>query len=99
MIGNALAMIVLLAAAFFAAVICLATDSGLRARSMQVSAAAAILIGSVMYGYGYAVCQGLNMTSLLRALLALCRMFGGINDLAAIETAPLMKYPAAQAVF
>lgn len=99
MIGSELAAIVLVAACFCAAVLCLAADTKLRARSMQIAAASAVVIGSVMYGYGYAVCQGLTVTSLFRALLALCRMFGGVNDMGAIQEAPLLRYSAAQAIF
>lgn len=49
------------------------------------------LIGSILYGYGYAWCYGLNAVSILRALLALCRMFTGSSDLASVKDAPLMK--------
>lgn len=99
MTGEPVAMIVLLASFFIAAVLCLATDTRLRAASMRFAAAAAIVIGCLAYGYGYAACQGLSATSLIRAMLALCRMFGGVNDLGNIQDAPLMKLPAVLTVF
>ena len=99
MTADAIALIVLVGASFLAAVLCLATDTRLRAGSMRVAACAAIVIGCLSYGYGYAACQGLNLTSLFRALLALCRMFGGVNDLASIQSAPLLQHPAALTIF
>ena len=99
MTTEIIGLIVLVAACFFAAVLCLAADTRLRARSMRVAAGAAIAVGCLMYGYGYAACQGLSLTSLFRALLALCRMFGGVNDLGSIQAAPLLQVPAVMAVF
>lgn len=99
MTGEPIAMILLLGALFIAAVLCLAADTRLRATTMRIAATAAITIGCFVYGYGYAVCRGLNLTSLMRAMLALCRMFGGVNDLGNIQDAPLMQEPAAMAIF
>ncbi len=99
MTAEPMAMIVILAAFFIAAVLCLATDTRLRAGSMRFAATAAIVIGCLAYGYGYATCQGMSLTSLVRAMLALCRMFGGVNDLGSIQEAPLMKQGAVLAVF
>ena len=99
MTTEIIGLIVLVAACFFAAVLCLAADTRLRARSMRVAAGAAIAVGCLMYGYGYAACQGLSLSSLFRALLALCRMFGGVNDLGSIQAAPLLQVPAVMAVF
>ena len=94
-----MALIVLVGACFFAAVLFLATDSRLRAWTMKWAAVIAITVGCLVYGYGYAVCTGLNPTALFRALLALCRMFGGVNDLASVQSAPLLREPALLAVF
>lgn len=92
-------MIVLLAALFVAAVLNLAVDSAFRRNFMRFALIAAGVIGAVFYGYGYAWCMGLTPVSFIRALMALCRMFGGINDLASIQAAPLFQHPAALTVF
>ena len=96
---RAFVLILLVAACFVAAVLFLVSGSRVRDTSMRYAAAAAAVIGSVLYGYGYAACFGLSLTSLFRALFALCRMFGGVNDLASIEAAPLMKNPVVLTVF
>ena len=96
---RALVMIPALAACFFAAVLNLAADSRFRRILMRAAAIGAVAIGAVLYGYGYAYCMGLGFTSFIRALLALCRMFGGVNDLASVQDAPLFRIPAVQAVF
>ena len=96
---TSIAMILLVAASFVAAVLFLVSGSRVRDASMRFAAAAAAIIGSVLYGYGYATCYGLNFISLVRALLALCRMFGGVNDLSSIESAPLLSYPAVRMIF
>ena len=96
---SAAAMMILVAACFAAAVLNLALDSRFRKLVMRIAILFAVAVGTVFYGYGYAWCMGLHVTSLLRALLALCRMFGGVNDLSSIQAAPLLQYPAAVAVF
>ena len=92
-------MIAALLLCFIAAVLNLALESRFRLRMTRAALVLALLIGTFFYGYGYAWCMGFSLTSLLRALLALCRMFGGINDLASVEAAPLFRYPAAITVF
>lgn len=96
---SAILMIFAVAACFVAAVLNLALDTAFRKRLMRGAIIAAAVIGSVFYGYGYAWCMGLSLTSLIRALLALCRMFGGVNDLSSIQSAPLLQYPWALTVF
>lgn len=96
---SALVMIVAVSACFIAAVLNLALDSGFRRRVTRAALVCAAVIGAVFYGYGYAWCMGLNLTALIRALLALCRMFGGVNDLGSIQSAPLLRHPAALTVF
>ena len=96
---KALTMIVLLAACFFAAVLNLAADGNLRRRITGMAAAGAVCVGAVMYGYGYAWVMGLSPVSLVRALLALCRMFGGVNDLGSVQAAPLFSSQIVLTVF
>ncbi len=48
-------------------------------------------IGSVLYGYGFVWTLGFTPLALFRALLAVSRMFAGINDLGAIQEAPWFR--------
>ena len=92
-------MILLISACFLAAVLNLALESRFRTLSMRVAATGAVVIGTVLYGYGYSQTLGLSLVAFLRALLAVCRMFGGINDLASIQDAPLFESPAVISIF
>lgn len=96
---SSIAMILSLAVCFIAAVLNLAVDSPFRRKTMRVFLILAMLIGAFFYGYGYGWCMGWGVTSLIRALLALCRMLGGINDLASVQAAPLFRSPIALAIF
>ena len=77
----------------------LMTACGLSPRMTRAALVTAALLGAFFYGYGYAWCEGLHVYSLIKALLALCRMFGGANDLGAVQAAPLFRYSAAISVF
>ena len=99
MMIPSIAMILAVAVCFVAAVLNLAVDSGFRKKTTRAAIVLAMLIGAVFYGYGYAWCMGFSLISLIRALMALCRMFGGINDLASVQAAPIFQYPAAVTVF
>lgn len=92
-------MIAALPICFVAAVLNLALETRFRQRVTRAALILALLIGAFFYGYGYAQCVGLSLTSLIRALLALCRMFGGVNDLGSVQSAPIFRYPAALTVF
>ncbi len=96
---SSIAMILTLAALFAAAILNLAVDSAFRRQLNRYALIAAMVIGSVFYGHGYAWCYGFNPASLIRAMMALCRMFAGINDLGSVQAAPLFQYPAAMAFF
>ena len=92
-------MILIVAACFVADVLNLAIDSRFRRRLTRFTLVTAGIIGSVFYGYGYGWTLGLSIPSVIRALMALCRMFGGINDLASIQAAPIFQLPVALSVF
>ncbi|MBQ6399351.1 MAG: hypothetical protein IJI21_04450 [Clostridia bacterium] len=96
---NSLIMVAALLICFTAAVLNLAMESRFRQTVTRFAIIGAVCIGSVFYGSGYAHTQGLHLTSLLRALLALCRMFGGVNDLSAVQAAPVFQLPGAMTVF
>ena len=94
-----LAEILLLALGFVAAMLFLASEGRFRKVFTRTATGIAMVVGIALYGYGYAYCKGFNVISLLRALMALCRMFVGVNDLASIQDAPLMQHPAVLTVF
>ncbi len=96
---HSILMIALLAACFFAMALSLALEIQTRNRVMRIAAVITGVIGTVLYGYGYAWCYGINAVSMLRALLALCRMFTGGSDLSAIQSAPLFQNGLVLALF
>ncbi len=96
---QTVSMILILAAGFMAVALSLVTEDKTRLRLIGIAGGVAFGIGIFFYGYGYAACFGVSFVSVVRALLALCRMLGGANDLSSIKDAPLMQYPAALAVF
>ena len=99
MITSSVTMIAAILICFIAAMLNLAVESRVRMRMTRAALVTAALLGAFFYGYGYAWCEGLHVYSLIKALLALCRMFGGANDLGAVQAAPLFRYPAAISVF
>lgn len=96
---NALVMVLCLSVLFILTLITLALPEK---RRRSVSGAAALVVaavGIIFYGSGYAA-QNLPFgAALLRALLAVCRMFMGINDYGSVSGAPLFRSPLGQTVF
>ena len=92
-------MILAVVCCFLAAVLNLAVNSRFRGLTMRIAVITAVVTGAFFYGYGYAWCYGFNAVSLIRALLALCRMFGGVNDLGSIQAAPVFTHSAVLTVF
>jgi len=96
---TAISIIVITAAVFFAAVLNLATENRFRTRIIGLCTAVSLVMGLLIYGYGFAHCFGASPLAVLRALFAVCRMFGGVNDLGSIQTAPLFADTAVLVVF
>lgn len=92
-------VILLSACAFVAAILNLAISSRYKARIMGVSACFAVITGLICYGYGYALADGLSAVTVLRTLLTVSRMFGGVNDFGAVSATPLFRYDIAVAIF
>jgi len=86
---TTISMIVLTAACFFAAVLNLAAEHRFKKAIAGVFTAAAVTAGILIYGYGFGFQYGVSPVAVLRALMAVCKMFGGANELGAIEAAPL----------
>lgn len=91
--------ILLTAACFIAAILNLALDTRFKGRVMGVSAACAVALGIVFYGGAFAWAGGLSAATVLRALLAVCRMFGGVNDFSAVTAAPFFSGELAVTLF
>lgn len=89
---TTITIIVLTTACFLAAVLNLAAENRFRNRIMGVFMGTAVCMGILIYGYGFAYKFGMSPVAVLRALLAVCRMFGGVNDLGTIEAAPLFSF-------
>ena len=99
MLSTVLPTILVMSALFAAVLVYLTSDSRFRQLTTRAGMAVGALLGILLYGYGYAACYGFSLSTVLRALIALARMFIGINDYAAISEAPLLQYPAVQALF
>ncbi|MBR5301365.1 MAG: hypothetical protein IKU38_00845 [Clostridia bacterium] len=96
---TTISIIVLTAACFFAAVLNLAVENRFRNRITGIFTAISIGMGILFYGYGFAHQLGLSVLTVVRALFALCKMFGGSNELSAISDAPLFSHGWVLTVF
>ena len=96
---TAISIIVITASIFFAAVLNLATENRFRNRILGLCTGVAVFMGLIIYGYGFAYCFGATPLAVLRALFAVCRMFGGVNDLSSIQAAPLLGSSLSLVVF
>lgn len=96
---TTISIIIITAACFFAAVLNLASDNRFRNKITGTCIAIGLSLGILFYGYGFAYKFGATPVAVLRALLATCRMFGGVNDLGTIEAAPLFAHGWVLSVF
>lgn len=96
---GTVSVILITACCFFAAILNLALKTRFRSRVMGASSAVAICVGIFMYGYAYSRASGLSAATVLKALLTVCRMFGGVNDFAAVAATPLFRGEAMIALF
>ena len=94
-----ISVVILTAACFFAAILNLALKTGFKKRVMGVSSGLAICVGIAMYGYAYALQSGLSAVSVLKAVLTVCRMFGGVNDFSVVAATPLGQRQGCVALF
>jgi len=92
-------MVIIWGALFTAAVLNLAADNRVRKVVLRCAIIIAAVVGAVFYGYGYAYCNGFNVSSLFRALLAMCRMLAGINDYSNVSASPLLQNSIGVALF
>lgn len=96
---TTIAIIIIAAACFFAAVLNLAAEHRFRNRIMSAFFAMAVLLGLAVYGYGYSYTAGSAPVAVLRTIMAVCKMFGGSTDLDSIASAPLFAQRWAIVIF
>lgn len=89
---NTTILVILLAmAAFLAAMLSLAASKEINGRIMGVCAAVAIAVGMFSYGYAYSCNAHFSMSIVMKTLLTVCRMFGGVNDFPAVRDTKLFS--------
>ena len=82
-------VILLVSGIFMAAILNLALQSRFRERIMRDCAGISILFGILFYSYIYTCDSGFSARTVLRSLLMVCRMFGGVNDFDGLKATPL----------
>ena len=92
-------MILAVAVSFLAAILNLAAKNRYDRAFTRIALTLTGAIGTVLYGYGFVYTLGFTPLAVFRALLAVCRMFAGINDLGAIQGAPWFQSAAVMTVF
>lgn len=97
--NTAIPVVLLTAALFLAAILSLAASKSANSRLLGVCAVAAIVVGTLSYGYAYSYSAGFSLAVVLKTLLTVCRMFGGVNDFAAVSATPLFANKAAVTLF
>ena len=83
-----LLVVLVVSCIFLAAILNLALRSPFRERIMRYSAGIAMFFGILYYSYIYTCTSGFSVTTILRALLMVCRMFGGVNDYDGLRATP-----------
>lgn len=83
--------ILIAAACFLAAVLNLAVENRLRNRIMSVLVTIAVILGLILYGYGYSYVSGFNLIAVLHTIMSVCKMVGGSSDLDSIAASPLFE--------
>lgn len=84
---------------FIAIILLLATKSKVASKVTSGLIALTAVSGLLIYGYGFAHTLDDFPLAVVRALLAVCGMFLGKNELSAIAGAPMMQEAWAQTVF
>lgn len=91
--------IVLVAALFLGILLNLATESQTRRQLTGIAAVIAAVIGVLIYGYGFVYTFGPGLIAIFRALLAICRMFAGVNEFGTIQNTPILQNSVVVAIF
>lgn len=96
---DSLLVIGLTTVAFLAMIFLLATKAKVAGKLTGILIAVTAVSGLLIYGYGFAQTLDSLPLAVIRALLAVCGMFLGRNELSAIVAAPLLQPQWAQAIF
>lgn len=96
---NTVIVIILTAICFLAAILSLTMNKAANSRIMGVCAVIAIAVGIISYGYGYSYTEGFSISVVLKTLLTVCRMFGGIFDYSVVRDTPLFESSVVVALF
>lgn len=91
--------ILLTSALFLSLILSLTADKRRRNRITGIAATAAAIVGILLYGSGFSYTLGFGPVALMRSLLAVCRMFGGVNDLSGIQAAPWLQNGVVLTIF
>lgn len=92
-------MMLLVAALFLGILLNLATENRLRNQLTGIAVVVAAVIGVILYGYGFVYTFGPGAIAVFRALLAICRMFAGVNEFGTIQSAPIFGNSLVVTVF
>ncbi|MBQ7485937.1 MAG: hypothetical protein IJT77_00390 [Clostridia bacterium] len=96
---TTISVILIVTCCFLAAILNLALQSRFKNRVMGICAASAVVLGILFYSYAYTFEGGFTAITILKSLLTICRMFGGVNDYAAVAATPLIRYPLVMTIF
>lgn len=94
-----ISIIIIASACFFAAVLNLAVEHRFRNKIMSAFWTMSMLLGLLLYGYGYAHVSGPAPVAIIHTIMAVCKMLGGSNDFDGISAAPLFEHRWAVVVF
>ena len=96
---NAILVILLTAAGFFAVALHLALNKNSRTRVRAVCGSVALAVGIFSYGYAYTYHSRFTLAAVFKTLLTVCRMFAGVSDYAAVSVVPLFQSQWVLAVY
>lgn len=96
---DTITIIIIASACFFAAVLNLAVEHRFRNRLMSAFWTMSMLLGLMLYGYGYAQVSGSAPVAVVHTIMSVCKMLGGSNDFDSISAAPLFAQRWAVVVF
>lgn len=96
---ESIAVIVATAGLFLAIILTLAAKPAISGKIIGSMLVISAVGGFCIYGYGYSVVESNPFLALIRATLAVCGIFVGKNDLAAISSVPVMQQTWMRIVF
>lgn len=86
-------------AIFAAALICMTSPKQFRNRLISTCAAISVIIGVCFYGYCFSIIDESFGAAVFHALLAVCKMFVGRNEVATIQSTPVYQNSIGMTIF